>query len=27
LVEHEYDFRKQLRALLTYEADRALTLQ
>ena len=23
LVEHEYDFRKQLRALLTYEADRA----
>jgi len=27
LVEHEYDFRKQLRALLTYEADHALTLQ
>ena len=23
LVEHEYDFRKQLRALLTFEADRA----
>lgn len=27
LVEHEYDFRKQLRALLTSEADHALTLQ
>jgi hypothetical protein len=27
LVEHEYDFRKQLRALLTYEADRELTFQ
>jgi hypothetical protein len=27
LVEHEYDFRKQLRALLTSEADYALTLQ
>jgi hypothetical protein len=27
LVEHNYDFRKQLRALLTSEADHALTLQ
>jgi hypothetical protein len=27
LVEHEYNFRKQLRALLTSEADHALTLQ
>jgi len=27
LVEHEYNFRQQLRALLTSEADYALTLQ
>jgi hypothetical protein len=27
LVGHEYDFRKQLRALLTSEADHALTLR
>jgi hypothetical protein len=27
LMEHNYNFRQQLRALLTYEADRALTLQ